>query len=232
MEHKLTTRDVLSIYGINSRTLDVWVAEGCPVAVKGAGRRQSRYDARKFAKWVTAHGKNPKGIEGAAIKESMKDTREQHPDPPIAPQAPDRPDAGVISSLGLLGCLERVRQQERALHGTLINAIRAGATPGEIGAINRIITAKAAELRQLELAALEYQRKTGELVNAADVQRRFVELASGTRERVMAIPNTITPSLRPFLKDADQAGKVKDLIDDAIRHALTALPKTLPQGGK
>lgn len=232
MSQTVTTKEICKQLGIDVATLKRAVRDGCPVAKRSRGKVSSKYNPTRVTAWFLSHGKNPKGVEGAAIKESMQDTQEQRPGPSVSPQTPDRPDAGVISSLGLLGCLERVRQQERALHGTLINAIRAGATPGEIGAINRIITAKAAELRQLELAALEYQRKTGELVNAADVQRRFVELASGTRERVMAVPNTITPSLRPFLKDADDAGKVKDLIDDAIRHALTALPQTLPQGGK
>ena len=226
MRKTVTTKEICGQLGINVATLKRAVRDGCPVAKRSRGKVPSRYNPTRVTAWFLSHGKNPKGIEGAAMKESMKDTPEQSQTLP----ASDKPDAGVIRSLGLLGCLERVRQQERALHGTLINAIRAGVTPGEIGSINRIITAKAAELRQLELAALEYQRKTGELVNAADVQRRFVELASGTRERVMAIPNVVTPSLRPFLKDADQAGKVKDLIDDAIRHALTALPQTLPEG--
>lgn len=232
MSKTVTTKEICKQLGISVATLKRAVRDGCPVAKRSRGKVSSRYNPTRVTAWFLAHGKNPKGIEGAAIKESMQNTPERRQEPSVAPQTPDRPDAGVISSLGLLGCLERVRQQERALHGTLINAIRAGATPGEIGAINRIITAKAAELRQLELAALEYQRKTGELVNAADVQRRFVELASGTRERVMAVPNNLMPVLRPFLKDPDDAGKVKDAIDDAIRHALTALPQTLPQGGK
>ncbi len=213
-------------------TLHRAVKQGCPIAKRGKGGNHSKFNAARVAAWFLAHGKNPKGIEGAAIKESMQNTPERHQEPSVAPQTPDKPDAGVISSLGLLGCLERVRQQERALHGSLVQAVRMKATPGEIGAINRIITAKAAELRQLEMAALEYQRKTGELCEYALMERKFIELASGTRERIMAVPNNLMPVLRGFLRDPDDAGKVKDAIDDAIRHALTALPKTLPQGGK
>lgn len=226
MRKTVTTKEICNQLGIDVATLKRAVRDGCPVAKRSRGKVSSRYNATRVKAWFLSHGKNPKGVEGDAIKESLQG----QPETQSTPQADGKPDTGVISRLGLLGCLERVRQQERALHGTLVNAIRARAMPGEIGAINRIITAKAAELRQLELAALEYQRKTNELVNAVDVQRQFVELASGTRERVMAVPNIVTPSLRPYLKDADHAGKVKDLIDDALRHALTALPKTLPEG--
>lgn len=221
----MTTAEICRHLGVDRVTLHRAIKDGCPVAKRGRGGKWSRFNPGRVAAWFLAHGKNPKGIEGAKIREAMSGQPDQ-PQPPLAATE------HLVNKLGLLGCLERVRQQERALHGSLVQAVKNNATPGEIGAINRIITAKAAELRQLEMSALEYQRKIGELCNYSEMERVFVELASGTRERVMGVANNLVPVLRGFLRDPDDAGKVRDAIDSALRHALTALPQTLPQGGK
>lgn len=59
-------------------------------------------------------------------------------------------------------------------------------------------------------------------------ERRQAEIE---REKVMAVPNNLVPMLRPYLQNPDDdIGAVKDLIDDALRHALTVLPQALPEG--
>ena len=159
MSQTVTTKEICKQLGIDVATLKRAVRDGCPVAKRSRGKVSSRYNPTRVTAWFLSHGKNPKGVEGAAIKESMQNTPERHQEPSVAPQTPDRPDAGVISSLGLLGCLERVRQQERALHGTLINAIGRG-NARRRG--DQRISAKAAELQQLELLHWDISR-AGEL---------------------------------------------------------------------
>jgi len=48
----------------------------------------------------------------------------------------------------------------------------------------------------------------------------------------MGMPNQVIPQLRQYLRDEDDGGKVRDIIDNALRHALTAMPDALPERGK
>lgn len=189
------------------------------MAVKGAGRRQSRYDARKFAKWVTAHGKNPKGIEGAALKAAA-------PAPVPAPPKDPAPARRVVDPPAQL---ELVRGQYANLMSRFARLANSNGDNAEIATISRALTAKGTELRLLEMDVLEWKKQTGALCDYAEMQRLFIDLASGVRERIMALPNELAPALREYLREPDDAGKVRDEIDQAIRHALAALPDELPE---
>ena len=127
--------------------------------------------------------------------------------------------------------LEAVRKQYAVLYNRFVQAVNSRSDNLEISSLSRALATKGPELRQLEMAVLEWQAKTGELCNYAEMERAFVELASGTRERVMAVPNQVAPTLRQYLRDPEDAGAVRDIIDAAVRHALTALPATLPERG-
>lgn len=215
MTRHLTAKEVQAIYGISPRALDLWVADGCPV-LRRRGREGSRFNPAKVAVWVEAKGKTPRGIEGGAIKGSD-----------AAVEAPKSPRP----TLDPPGQLEAVRKQYAVLYNRFVQAVNSRSNNLEISSLSRALAIKGPELRQLEMAVLEWQAKTGELCNYAEMERAFVELASGTRERVMAVPNQVAPTLRQYLRDPEDAGAVRDIIDAAVRHALTALPATLPERG-
>jgi hypothetical protein len=223
MTHKITTAEVLELYGIDRATFCVWRKEG----LKATGKRRVNggltlvFDPAKLAKWCAAHGKNPKGIEGATLKAAAPAVKPVEPSQPAKRRDIDPPAQ-----------LEMVRAQ----YGNLMNRFRQLATGGgdnsEIASISRALTAKGYELRLLEMSVLEWKKQTGMLCDLAEMQRTFVDLAAGVRERVMALPNELAPVLREYLRDPDDTGKIKDEIDQAIRHALAALPDELPEREK
>ena len=216
--------------GIDRLTLNSWRKEGLPVARKRRGGKKggsarNLYDPVKLPAWALAHGKNPKGLIGAALQSAQA---------PAAPAPGQRLEMesvnpNLIRKQGLVGSLERARQQEMSLSEVLSRAYKERQPPDQIASLNAALTKLRAELRQLEMAALEYQKRTGELCDYSEIKRLFVELAAGTRERVMAVANQLVPVLRPYLKDPDESGVVRDAIDEAVRHALTALPEELPE---
>lgn len=216
MTHRLTTREVCNIYGISPRTLDYWIRDGCPVARRGKGRSPALFRPAALASWVTEHGKNPRGIEGATLKAAAV---------PAGPTSTG-PKKTVVD---LPQQLEMVRGQYGNLFSRFVRLSNGGGEDKDVANISRVLATKGQELRQLEMSVLDWKRQTGALVDKAQMQRLFVELASGTRERIMALPNELAPTLREYLSDPADVGKVRDEIDQAIRRALAALPDELPE---
>ena len=232
MAEMLTTKEVCKLYGVGFRTLEQWVRNGCPVAGRQksgpkGGRPLNLFATGALASWALAHHKHAKGIIGTALKAATTPTTPVNPTPGRVEMESANPD--LIRKQGIIGSLERARQQEMQLSIALARAHKDRQPADEIASLNAALTKLRTELRQLEMAALEYQRITGELCDYSEMKRLFSELASGTRERVMAVANQLVPTLRPYLKKPDEIGTVRDMIDDAIRHALTALPEELPE---
>lgn len=221
MTRKITTAEVLELYGIDRARLKVWMREG----LRASGKRRVNggmthvFNPAKLAHWCAAHGKNPKGIEGAMLKAAAQ------VQPPTSPNESGQAPRKVVDPPAQL---EAVRGQYAALQNRFVALARANAPDTDVAAISRALTAKGTELRQLEMSVLEWKTKTGALCDYAEMQRLFVDLASGVRERIMALPNELAPVLREYLRDPDDAVKVRDEIDQAIRHALAALPDELP----
>lgn len=221
MTPKITTSEVLELYGICPATLKVWFKEG----LRASGKRRVNgglthvFDPAKLARWCAAHDKHPKGIEGAAIKAAA-------PDPVPAPSKESAPARRIIDPPAQL---DLVRGQYANLMSRFARLANNNGDNADIAAISRALTAKGTELRLLEMDVLDWKKQTGALCDYAEMQRLFVDLASGVRERIMALPNELAPTLREYLRDPDDAGKVRDEIDQAIRHALAALPDELPE---
>jgi len=227
MPKKITTKEACKQYGVDRLTLNRWLKAGCPTAGKAkTGKRGMPswlFNPAALSSWALAHGKNPEGLVGAALQSAQ------------APAAPGKrlemesanPD--LIRKQGLVGSLERARQQEMSLSVTLSRAHKERQPSDQIASLNAALTKLRTELRQLEMATLEYQKKTEELCDYAETERQFVRLASGLKERVMAVSNQLIPILRPYLRDPDESGKVHQVIDEAIRHALTAMPDEYPK---
>ena len=255
----LKSSDVCKIYGIARPTLNDWVADGCPVAKRGKGRAQSQFDAAKLATWAAAAGKRPRGIEGAAIagrqpvakparrkraapkktakkpaakRKQAKKPKSKPPDKPEQPKQPDTEPPVELTGLTPDKQLAAVRQQYIFLHQRFVQAAKTGADDLTMASITRALAAKGPELRQLEMAVLDWRQRTGQTYDAATINRVFVELATGTRDRVMGVANSVIPRLRRYLRDDDDAGAVQEIIDEELRHALTALPAELPDQGE
>jgi len=217
----ITTSEVLELYGIQRSQLKVWMKEG----LRAAGKRRVNggmthvFDPAKLAHWCAAHGKKPKGIEGAALKAAALD-------PVPAPSKEAAPARRIIDPPAQL---DLVRGQYANLMSRFDRLVNNNGDNTEIATISRALTAKGTELRLLEMDVLTWKTKTDALCDYAEMQRLFVDLASGVRERIMALPNELAPMLREYLRDPDDAGKVRDDIDQAIRHALAALPDELPE---
>ena len=220
---------MLELYGIDRARLKAWMHEGLKATGKRHvnGGRTYVFDPIKLAAWCGAHGKNPKGIQGNTFK-----TAGAAQDPPAAVPTDKAKPEELINQYGLLGYLERVRKQERFMNMQFVRAVQTDAPSNEVANLSRALTIKGEELRRLEMVALEYQKQTGALCNFAEMQRIFHDLASGTRERIMAVPNELAPVLREYLRDPDDTGKVHDEIKQAIVHALSALPDELPDKKK
>ena len=131
MTPNITTSEVLELYGIQRSQLKVWMKEG----LRAAGKRRVNggmthvFDPAKLAHWCAAHGKKPKGIEGAALKAAALDpvpapSKESAParriiDPPAQPI----PDGSVIraareaAGLNLRDFARRMDGRDAVLHG-------------------------------------------------------------------------------------------------------------------
>ncbi len=221
MSKLLTTAQVMKRYGVDADTVTNWIKAGCPVSKKRkngkTGQPINMFNPDRLKAWVLVNARPTKGEDGETVRQAAET-------PPVKTE--------TIRELGIMGCMERTRQQERNLFGLVWKLVNEGASSAEIGNASRAHTQKTAELRQVEMTALEWQEKTNKLVSIADAKQLFSELSSGTRERVMAIPNQVVPLVRQYLQSEDDSGKVRDIIDDALRHALTALPDVLPEKGK
>jgi phage terminase Nu1 subunit (DNA packaging protein) len=216
MAHRLKTKEVCAVYGIDWRTLMLWISDGCPIARRGKGRRPHEFDHKKLAAWVEANGRRTDGARGEAVR--------------TVPEDNPKPDADdMIKRVGMDGYVARCRQQERGLFGKYIRLVQSDAPGNEIGSISRALSVKGEELRRAEMAYLEHQKQTGDLVNLADASRLFSELASGVQQRMMSLPNQLVPLLRQYLRDEADGGRVRDVIDQEIRRALTSLPEKMPE---
>ena len=66
------------------------------------------------------------------------------------------------------------------------------------------------------LRRLEYEERSGSLVNAVEVKAQWQELAQGLRTRLMSIPQALAPRLASMTESHD----IRIALDEAIRQAL------------
>ena len=229
MSTKLTSKEVCDKYNLSPRNLRKLVADGCPTAGKAKtgkkGAPSWMFNPTPFMSWMLAHNKNPKGLAGVAERAAQESGPAPKADRPQLESA----DPELLRKQGIIGALERARQQEMALSIDVGRARVNRLPPDQISSLNAALTKLRAELRQQEMVAIEFQERSGELVDAKLMERTFVQIASGVRERIMALPNQLVPVLRPYLKNPDESGVVHDEIRSAIIHALTSLPDDLPE---
>ena len=230
MAKKLTTKEVCKRFNISRQGIQGWVKSGCPTAGKGkrgkkGGNAPWLFNPTAVMSWALANGKNPKGLAGVAEQAAQESSTTSKPPRTQLESA----DPELLRKQGIIGALERARQQEMALSLDVGRARANHLPPDQISSLNAALTKLRAELRQQEMVALDYQDKSGKLVDAMLMERTFVQIAHGVRERIMALPNQLVPVLRPYLKDKDNSGKIHDEIKAALVLALTSLPDELPE---
>jgi len=220
MSH-LTKKQICSLYGVGARTIDTWIVAGCPVAGKRKtgkkGKPANMFNRAAVEKWAAAKGHTLPGATGALLAKAMARPLAAAP----APADPPGQTPPIVNQL------KAVRSQYAKLFRQFQETSTAN-DPAGMASIARALTAKGEELRKLEVTVQEYQKAAGELVSLSMVSRTFSALASGVRERMMALPNELTPILREYLRDPDDVGKIRDELDGAIRHALNSLPDKIP----
>jgi hypothetical protein len=105
--------------------------------------------------------------------------------------------------------------KERAAGGPRRTVTARTVTPGSASGNTSLADASAAEkLWKSRLAELEYRREAGELVEAADVSKRWADILVRVRTRLLAVPSKVK-SARSELT-LDQVA----VIDQCIRQAL------------
>lgn len=225
-EAPLTIKALAAWLGVNVRRVYRWQEDGLAPIPK---RRPMVFDPAAVRAWLSERGIVPKGLEGEAIHAAPPATAPATPPPPPGATGPTpTTPRSAAGDLGILGALERVRIQERSLAARLAQLQRDPEAGGaEIAALNRALTPKVTELRQLEHSALEYRKKIGELADFAEMKRVFSTVAAATRERVLSVPNEVAPLIRAHLANPNDAPAVKQIVEDAIRRALSAIPHDL-----
>ena len=73
------------------------------------------------------------------------------------------------------------------------------------------------------LAKLDYEERTGKLVNKAEVDVKTFNLARQLRDRLQLIPRKLAPLLVAAVVKQPDVREVEDMLDAELREALTAL---------
>lgn len=73
------------------------------------------------------------------------------------------------------------------------------------------------------LAKLEYEERTGKLINADEVKVKYFNLARLLRDRIQQIPRKIAPQIVAAVVAQPDQRVVEDLLMEAIREALEEL---------
>ena len=213
----LTTAQICRKFAVHRHKIEQLVQDGMPTdgKRKTRGRPTWLFNPDKVAVWATAKGRSLPGLLGNLIKTGVADTTQKKtPDP-------------ETESTPILMQVKAVRSQFAKLFSRFLKT-NASTDDAGVALLANALTRKGEELRRLEVTVLDYRQKNGRLVELAEAERIFVDLAMACRDRMMAIPNEVAPMLRNYLKRETDIGKVRDEIDKAVRHALESLPEKLP----
>ena len=75
------------------------------------------------------------------------------------------------------------------------------------------------------LAKLEYEERTGKLLNADEVKVKYFNLARQLRDRLLQIPRRLSPQIVAAVVAQPDQRAVETMIEDAIREALEELSR-------
>ncbi|MBU2744284.1 hypothetical protein, partial [Acidithiobacillus caldus] len=75
------------------------------------------------------------------------------------------------------------------------------------------------------LAKLEFEERTGKLINADEVKVKYFNLARLLRDRIQQIPRKVAPQIVAAVVAQPDQRVVEDLLMEAIREALEELSR-------
>ena len=143
--------------------------------------------------------------------------------PKAAPEpATGTPDANAADDEGLLPCLERLRKTERESFALLHRLKRSGDIAG-VRVVGERYVNECRALVALERAAMDFQARRGELVNAAGARAVYMKVVTGIKNNLLGVPSSAVPLLLPHLKNPDDANTIHGIIDRLIRDALRSI---------
>ena len=215
----LTNEQIRALVNCSPATLSRWIKRGIPCHRETTGRGGAKrllFDREAALRWVLENA----SLTSAQLARAL--TAKASPEPTEPAAAEVNPDE--LDGEGVLSCLERLRRTERDSFRLLQKLKRAG----DVGGIRVVAERYVAEVRALahvERVAVDFQARSGELVNAAAVQGVYFKVITGLKNNLLGVPSSAIPLILPYLKDPDSAFEVHKIIDEKIRDALRAIGK-------
>ena len=216
-----TARQLAKWHGVTLREVQRWVEDGLPHETKRNPRGGKRVwvfnNEHAVLPWLAGKNIITPTMETKALEKARASGKRSKRRPPAA-------TAGAGTGTGILAALDRLKDQEAALGERLAKAERNPEyKAAEIAALQRLHIRLVAEVRQTEIAALEYRKRIGELVDLSTVRQAFDRCAVATKNSLMGIWNALSVQIRPLLSDPEKAQTVGAMIDEAVRAALRHL---------
>lgn len=219
----MTLQQYARHHGVTERQIQTYMTRGLPVRRqkrKGGGRPRVIIDQVAADAWLIENGIVTKGMTEKASQQSVGSGV---PTPTSTDDAYDRDRA---KRYGIVGALERYRIIERTASNLLLKAYveRNGAV---ISVLQKQLPTLIAQLRQLELAALEYGTKAEELLPADQVKLAGHKVSQLFRNKLMTLGHAIVPRLAHFVKDQAHFPEIQTIIDNTVRDQLREFPENV-----
>lgn len=231
----LSLQDYAARHDLSVRQIQTHIAAGLPVTRRrprrGHGGRPRIYvDPVAADAWLALRGITTKGMARAAMDKTAGVK------PPGAGAAAAGQEAEeqvarlnrtLLRQYGLLGALERFRYIEMFASLRLRKLLQGEASGAEIAAMQRQMAPIVAQLRQLEVAAIEYQERSGKLLDAEQVLVAGLRIAERVRSSLASLGHHVVPLLAQYLRSTEDFAAVEGVITDATREALRNLPASV-----
>ncbi len=211
--------------GCNERQVRRWCNAGLPfTSVKGShgGKPALRFEREGALLWIREHGSGKWSLEAGRLLAKGGGRKKKAGGKTSPVPGPEEKTGGGSSPLAKLeeafeASSERFaewnRQEARMMaEGRLREAKLCAQARAEAG--------KAVAQMQEQVMAAE--KEIGTLVEAEEMEGRYLKVLNTVKNNVMGIPESVIPLLMPFLRDPEDAARVKDLmagkVEDALRH--------------
>lgn len=216
----LTAAALVALVGCSNSTLSRWVGAGLPHSREKTGHGGARrllFKREDALRWIVENA----SLSSAQLAKALT----AQASPKAAPEPTTGTlDANAAEDEGLLPCLERLRKTERESFALLHRLKRSGEIAG-VRVVGERYVNECRALVALERAAVDFQARRGELVNAAEARAVYMKVVTGIKNNLLGVPSSAIPLIMPYMNNPDCATTVHKIIDDKIRDALRAIEK-------
>ena len=217
MTSKLHTVAALAAaFGVTEHRVKMWVRAGCP-----SRRRKSRrgpphhvFDALAVKTWIVSRGIVPKRIPPGPPDAQP---------PPSQPEPPPQSDAVALSAPGIVGYVERLRQQERiSFAGWAREIRRRNPDPALLAILARDHRYAGEQLRKVEKDLPGILLKTRILVRADDAAAELADIAREIQTQLLQLPGRLAGAIA-----RKSATQVQAILDTEVRQTLGRLAQRI-----